>query len=88
MDVKASQVVQRTVPPIVGVVCNVVPVADDRALPVLYASRTVKVIAIEPSPCPVEHFTCSQLVLACSSCDRMMKLQIGGHAAEDDSKIK
>ena len=65
MDVKALQVVWRTLPPVVGVICNVVLVADNRALPVLYASGVVKVIAIKPSPRPIEHFARSQLVLAC-----------------------
>lgn len=80
MNVKALQIVWRALPPIIGVIRDVIPVTDDRALPVLDAGRAVEIVAIKPGPRSVEHFARPQLVLPGSSRDRMMKFQIGGHS--------
>ena len=88
MDVKALQVVWRALPPVIAMISNVVFVADDRALSILYASRAVKVVAIEPSPRAIEHLARPQLVLAYSSCDRMIEFQICSHSGQEKGQMQ
>lgn len=75
VNIEVFQVVLRAMPPIGGVVGNVVRVVNDWPFAILRAGGSVEIKAVQPNAVAIEHFTSMLLVNRCRRA-RQIEIQI------------
>ena len=73
VNIKVLHVVRRALPPILGMISYIVSIVDCWWLPILRASRPIKVETIDPYTSTIEHLPCMIFIKRLGSI-RMMEI--------------